>query len=357
VTEVPPGLSTATNCSNHQEKPMHDPHSPVNDVSIADFDVASLVPGAKRRLHLHVMDGLAGPVRSPVLAAMGVRPGRTLFVAAGVHGDEYEGMAAIRRVFGELDSARMNGAMIAIPVANPFAYEARARIAPLHIDGLNLARVFPGDPDGSPSRALAHHLLQLVARCVTKDDLFLDFHSGSADVAFAPLVGFRDVANPGQAASEEAARHFGLPRLWRIPDSPGPFNAEASRLGIPTIGTETTGRAGCDPNDVAQYAAGLRNLLSYLHITPSATLVERNNRPAAATRNVSSPATGFLNGEVRLHDRVKRGDLLGTVVSVFGEPIAEVHAPISGEIWAQRTMPPVRTGELAFMIAEEHGRA
>lgn len=326
-----------------------------NDVSIGDFDAGALVPGAKRRLHLRVMDGLAGPVRLPVLAAKGVRPGRTLFVVAGVHGDEYEGMAAIRRVFAELDSARMSGTMIAIPVANPFAYEARTRTAPAHIDGLNLARVFPGDPAGSPSRALAHHLMQLVARCVTTDDLFLDFHSGSADVAYAQMVGFRDVANPGSAASEEAARHFGLPRLWRIPDSPGPFNAETSRLGIPTIGTETTGRAGCDPNDVAQYAVGLRNLLAHLHIASTGTPPERNNRSAAPTRAVLSPASGFLNGEFRLHDRVKRGDLLGTIVTVFGEPVAEIRAPVSGEIWAQRTMPAVRTGELAAMIAETGG--
>jgi predicted deacylase len=329
---------------------MH--HDAVSDVSIDEFDAGMLVPGAKRRLHLRVMDGLSGPVRVPVLAAKGVRPGRTLFVVAGVHGDEYEGMAAIRRVFGELDSARMSGTVIAIPVANPFAYEARTRIAPAHIDGLNLARIFPGDPAGSPSRALAHHLMQLVARCVTKDDLFLDFHSGSADVAYASMVGFRDLANPGQAASEEAARHFGLPRLWRIPDSPGPFNAETSRLGIPTIGTETTGRAGCIPEDVDRYAAGLRNLLGYLGIAPKGQPVERVSRPALPTIEVPSPATGFLNGAARLGDRVARGDLLGVIVSVFGDPIAEVRAPAAGEIWAQRATPATRTGELVSLIAE-----
>jgi predicted deacylase len=246
----------------------------------------------------------------------------------------------------------MSGALAAIPVANPFAYEARARVSPLHLDGLNLARVFPGDPSGSPTRVLAHALLQLVAQNVGRDDLFLDFHSGSADVAYASMVGFRDLANPGRAASEEAARHFGLPRLWRIPDSPGPFNAETSRLGIATIGTETTGRAGCEPEDVARYAAGLRNLLAYLGIAPNSQPVERVSRPALATVDVLSPATGFLNAATRLGDRVARGDLLGVIVSLFGDPLAEVRAPVSGEIWAQRAMAATRTGEIVNLIAE-----
>ena len=331
---------------------MHDPHAPAREVPAAEFDVANLTPGIKQRFFLHVMDGLAGPVRLPMLAAKGIRPGRTLFVVAGVHGDEYEGMAAIRQVFGELDPAKMSGAMAAIPVANPFAYEARARVSPLHLDGLNLARVFPGDPNGSPTRALAHALLQLVARCVGREDLFLDFHSGSADVAYASMVGFRDGVNPGQAASEEAARHFGLPRLWRIPDSPGPFNAETSRLGIPTIGTETTGRAGCEPEDVARYAAGLRNLLAFLGIASRGQPPERNGRPALATFEALSPATGFLNAATRLGDRVKRGDLLGVIVSVFGDPVADVRAPVAGEIWAQRAMAATRTGEIVNLIAE-----
>ena len=163
---------------------------------------------------------------------------------------------------------RCAGRFIGLPIANPFAYEARARVAPLAVDGLNLARVFPGDSGASASRALAKALLDFVAATLTIDDLLIDFHSGSADVAFAPMNGFRDIPGPARAPSEEAARHFGLPNLWCIPDSPGPLNAESSRLGIPTIGTETTGRAGCDPEDTAAYLAGLRNLLAFLGILP-----------------------------------------------------------------------------------------
>jgi predicted deacylase len=318
---------------------------------ISTFSLDGVAAGTKQRLLLHVFDELIRPVTLPALVARGRDPGRTLFVVAGVHGDEYEGMEAIRAVFAGLDPARMGGSFLAIPVANPFAYEARARIAPLHLDGLNLARVFPGDPAGSPSRRLAAALLALVERTVGPDDLFLDFHSGSADVPYATLIGFRDVPGPATARAEEAARHFGVPRLWRIPDGPGPFNAETARRGIPTLGTETTGRAGCDPADVADYRRGLINLLAYLGICPDLPQPPRLDAPFRRSVDVLSPVTGFLRPTHRLDDEVAAGESLGTVVDVFGETIAEVVASAAGTIWAMRSMPPVRVGELVATIA------
>ncbi|MGH2616623.1 MAG: succinylglutamate desuccinylase/aspartoacylase family protein, partial [Thermomicrobiales bacterium] len=246
-------------------------------ISIDDITVATLPRGRKERLRLLVTSHLGGPLVLRALLATGRESGPTLLVVAGVHGDEYEGMDAVRQVFAALDPATMRGAFLGIPVANPLAYAARTRSTPAGVDGLNLARVFPGNACGTLTQRLAHHLLGLVERNVGPGDLFVDLHSGSADVAFASMVGFRDVK--GSDASQEAARHFGIPRLWRIPDSPGPFNAETARRGIPTIGTETTGRAGCDPADVAAYVAGLRNLMAYLRLRDDAPSAPRFDGP------------------------------------------------------------------------------
>src|SRR5712672_1228458 len=93
---------------------------PVDQRSISTFSATDLKPGAKARLLLHVFDDLSGPVTLPTLAARGTDPGKTLLAVAGVHGDEYEGMEAIRQVFAELEPDSMRGAFIGIPVANPF---------------------------------------------------------------------------------------------------------------------------------------------------------------------------------------------------------------------------------------------
>ena len=320
-------------------------------IQIQQFEPGILPVGCKAKLWLEAIPALSGPVLLPAVMARGTRPGRTMLAVAGVHGDEYEGMEAIRAVFAGLDSTRMSGMFVGIIVANPFAYEARARISPLHIDGLNLARVFPGSASGSPTQVLAHELLQLALRLLGPDDLFVDLHSGSADVQFATVIGFRDIDSPARQASEEAARHFGLGDLWAIPDGAGPFNAETARRGIVTVGTETTGRAGFDPDGASAFARGLRGLLSYLGITPDVPAPERYLGPARGTTSVAAPATGFLRAGQQLLSQVREGDCLGDITDLFGEPVAEVRAPASGTIWAARAMPAVRGGDLLYMIA------
>jgi predicted deacylase len=325
---------------------MEEPRS----VPIDDVDIGSLPRGAKERQRLLVADDLPGPLALPALIVSGRDAGPTLLAVAGVHGNEYEGMEAIRQVFADLDPATMSGAFLGIPVANPLAYAARSRATAAEIDGLNLARVFPGASAGTLTQRLAHHLLRLVERNVGPGDLFVDLHSGSADVAFATLVGFRDVISPGRAASEAAARHFGLPILWRIPESPGPFNAETSRRGVPTIGTETTGRAGYDAVGVAAFADGLRNVLIHRGIIPGTTPA-RYDGPARPTIDMVAPVGGFFRPAVALYDEVTSGAPLGQIVDLYGDPIEVVKAPVAGTIWACRATPAVRPGELLAMIA------
>ena len=161
-----------------------------------DLDPAAVPAGTKQHLALTVASDIGGPLSVPAMVVRGAAPGPTLLAVAGVHGNEYEGMEAIRTVFSGLDPSAMRGTFCAIPIANPLAYAARTRATPAAVDGLNLARVFPGSANGTLTQRLAHHLLALVERHVGMDDLFLDFHSGSEDVAFATLVGFRDLSGP-----------------------------------------------------------------------------------------------------------------------------------------------------------------
>jgi predicted deacylase len=195
-------------------------------------------------------------------------------------------------------------------------------------------------------------LFDLVTRTVGPDDLLLDLHSGTAEVAFTTMAGYRAGTGPTRDRSEEAARHMGLPLLWEIPDAPGPLNAETARRGISTIGTETTGRAGCRAEDVACYRQGLRNLLSYLGICPAWDRPSRDDRPARRTIDLHAPATGFLRVETPLLAEVNERQRLGVIIDPFGVALAEIHSPDAGTVWAARETPHVDAGDLVFMIAE-----
>ena len=63
--------------------------------------------------------------------------------------------------------------MIAMPVVNPLAFAAGSRTTPE--DGLNLARVFPGNPNGSITERLAAVIFN---EYVSRANYLIDLHSG-----------------------------------------------------------------------------------------------------------------------------------------------------------------------------------
>ncbi|MBI2951874.1 succinylglutamate desuccinylase/aspartoacylase family protein, partial [bacterium] len=151
-----------------------------------DLDVSRLPRGRKETGWLNVAsrpDG--GDWRLPFLCVTGAKAGPTLLVIAGVHGDEYEGVEAIPEIFSRIDPRSLRGALLMVPVCNVPAYEAATRSSPL--DGLNLARVFPGDENGSVTQRIAHWITE---RLLKGADLLIDLHSGGVTYHMPTLVGY-----------------------------------------------------------------------------------------------------------------------------------------------------------------------
>ena len=93
-----------------------------------------------------------------LIELVGSADGPTLSVVGGVHGDEFEGVAACLRLVDELTGVMFRGRLRVVPVAHEAAHIASVRSSP--IDGRNLARTFPGDPAGEPTERLADALLR-----------------------------------------------------------------------------------------------------------------------------------------------------------------------------------------------------
>jgi hypothetical protein len=118
----------------------------------------------------------------PVLVAQGAQPGPTLLVSAGIHGNEYDGMVALRRVWEELDPSELSGTFVAIMCCNVDAHLVPDRNSAY--DGQNLARVFPGKVDGT--------LTERVAYCIQHDfiekcSLMCDLHTAGLDMSEQPV--------------------------------------------------------------------------------------------------------------------------------------------------------------------------
>lgn len=313
-------------------------------------------PGTRAAFAVPVVaraDGSA--VSLPVLVVRGREPGKTLLVSAGVHGDEFEGMAALHQVYDRLDPSALKGTFVAVPVVNPPAFEAGLRTNP--DDRQDMARVFPGHPAGTVTEQLAHALTH---RFIRHADLFCDLHSAGQYYAMPPLTGYQLRPEPFLTVQREAACAFGLPLVWGTPGLPGRSLSAAADHGVPALYAEITGEGRCRAEDVDDYARGVRQLLGYLGCTGQP--LERcypcwfveDDRDQAGFLQVQNraPLGGLFQPEVAVWDRVEAGQRVGTIRDVFGAVRHVVTAGHAGRIVFLRTFPRVLAGDPLCTVLE-----
>jgi predicted deacylase len=301
----------------------------------------SLAPGGSWRGEWD--PGVNGVPALPVRAVRGASPGPTLLVTGGVHGDEYEGPAAIARVFEHLRGDRLSGMVFGLPVLHVAAWLARSRVSP--VDGADMNRVFPGCTGGGvgPTPALAHAVFDtFVCRC----DVLVDLHSGGAALVHLPLAGWYA---GGTGDAERLARGFGTAfHPWQLPDVPGVLSYEAHRAGKVAIGAEWHGGARLDPAGLAAYTSSLRYVLASLGMLPiepheAAAALER--RPPISGGYQETPVGGLFIPAVSLGERVAEGALLGTVRDPLAESVTEVRAARAGVVAALPHRPLLHAGD------------
>lgn len=310
-----------------------------------DFSLSAFARGEKHALALDVGAPECGPI--PVLLAHGAKPGKTLVVTAGIHGDEYEGVRAIFDLHTELDPATLSGSVLAVPVANPPAFRNGTRSSPL--DGANLARTFPGARNGSPSEVLAYWLGEAI---IAHADFYIDLHSAGVLLSMPTMVGY--------AADDERARAaalvFGAPVVWAHPTlGPGRSLTAAATRGIPWLYTEARGAGRIDADDLAIYTRGVKNLLRHLGILPGKIDAPQPKRllfgDGDLDASVSATRDGFFVPEVKLLDTVQSGQTIGRSIDLFGETVEVFAAPCAGAVAMLRAFPVLRAGEAVCLIA------
>ena len=281
--------------------------------------------------------GLAEPLHIDAFLCRGAQLQPLALITAGIHGDEYEGPAAITALARRLDPQTMVGSVIAVPVVNPMAFAAAQRLSP---DGGNLARTFPGVAGGSPTERLAAWFFEGVARCAS---YIIDLHSGGIDYRFLPLVGFYGAPVAGNP-SFDAARHFGLEHLWQLPETPGVLSCEAWKLGITAIGTEYLGAAQLSAAGVRAYTEVVLACLAERGIAHRTFSMEPRGHAFQGDWQLAA-ATGVFQAQCALGDSVRRGDLLGEILDVRGRLLRRFTSPTAGIVLGLRSKAWIREND------------
>ena len=303
-------------------------------------------PGYSGWISIPAPCGAALDVELELFVCRGAAPGPVALIVAGIHGDEYEGPASIWQLVSQLDARQVSGTVLLLPVASPLAYHAGTRFTPP--DGVNLARVFPGDPQGSPTERLAAFLFEEFGR---RCDYLIDLHSGGVEYDFVPVAGFRGDANAANP-SFQAARALGLAYLWQLPDRPGVFSREAARLGTVTIGAEYRGCGQLSREGVEAYARGILSCLALWRLLDRPHHPEPEPPVVYSSRWLLCPATGTFTTTFALGDPFEPGETLAVIRNTRGEPIGQVVADEPGTVLALRSKAYAREGDWAVLLGK-----
>lgn len=286
----------------------------------------------------------------------GAKDGPRLLIVGGIHGDEFEPMAAIRRLMQAIHPSQLQGQVILLPVANEAAFVCGRRMA---YDEMDLARTCPGRPDGSITECTAYAVSQLIRGC----DYLIDLHTGGTHYEVSPLAGYTCHEKPYvKATQRRMAEAFNLPLVWgTAPDLQGRTLSVARDHDIPAIYAEWGGGA-CDQAGVDAYVEGCLNVMAHLDmierdVPPSKVqyhIEDHGSQSGNLLRDNLSPLTGFFEPCVSLNDQVSEGSVLGIVTDVLGHDDATVVAGHSGTIICLRRFARVFAGDSLAHIVDLH---
>ncbi|MEV0492037.1 succinylglutamate desuccinylase/aspartoacylase family protein [Streptomyces atratus] len=268
----------------------------------------------------------------PLTLVNGVHPGPRVVITAGVHGGEFTGVDAATRLAALLEPGEVHGQVVVCPVANPPAvYQGRLGVSP--VDGVNINRVFPGDPDGGPTERLAAWLF---TNLLDGADAYVDLHSGGIDEVLTDFVGYRLTGDPAlDAKTAGMAGALGIEDvIFGMNADGGNSHAAAARRGVPAILVET-GRLGeRDPETARRLVAGLYGVLDRL-----GSLDTQHHDPQSAVREwvwaagVTAETSGLWYPEFTVGDDVTEGQVIGHVIDPADGQEHKVHTPATGRIF------------------------
>ena len=305
---------------------------------------------------------LGGWANLPVpIAVLANGDGPTVLLMAGNHGDEYPGQVALLKLWRELSADDVSGRLILIPCLNPPASKAGARLSPL--DGRNLNRSFPGDPDGSVSEMLAHFLSTVL---IPTADVVIDLHTGGRSVNFVPCPHMHLVSDPDQRRKMlEGAEAYNTEYAFLYADVAGKglLPVEAERQGKTVITTEMGGGEPVLASVHRVCQSGLRNVLVHCGVLRG-DFQTRESVGLGPTRWVQAldredyrfaPESGLYENCVELGELVREGDLLGQVFNVERPDRAPtaVYAHKAGVLIANRGPSMVGQGDCVACVAHE----
>ena len=280
----------------------------------------------------------------PVIIERSKKPGPTVLMTAGIHGDEVNGVEIVRQVIAKGINKPKRGTIICVPVINVFGFIHMDRLFP---DGRDLNRVFPGGKGGSLAIRVAH---KLMTEIVPHADLILDFHTGGADRFNAAQI--RIVKN--EVVLDELAQVFGAPFVFNSKNLNKSFRNSCYKLGIPMLLFEGGKSFHIDNTITNTGVNGVKRVLSHLEMLNRKFKVSKPKKQCvkiSESKWIRAKYSGMFRPTVKVNAKVEKGDVIGNITDPYGSFNHFVKAPNSGYIFNVNESPIIYQGDAIFHIS------
>jgi uncharacterized protein len=287
-------------------------------------------PGINRG-HLSFDNPSLGGFRWPVVDIVGREAGPRLCVMAGVHVNEASSLEAAVSLWRAIDPALLRGTVSIMPVVNiPGIYGHTMNVP---VDDKNIHWLYPGNPHGSFTEALADALLFDWSADAAA---LIDMHGGEMWEDLTTYVVFQRSDDPVvNNRNEVLARCFAPPLIFGLPakmsNESGRSCQALGRVGRVGLVSESGRNALLTRSDVQFHRDGVLNVARQLGLLPQQPLPP-GPEPILLDdyQFMVAPASGLIYSHVRGGEPVTRGQRLATITDLFQHTLAELTAVANG---------------------------
>ena len=280
----------------------------------------------------------------PVIIERSKKPGPTVLITAGIHGDEVNGVEIVRQIIAKGINKPKRGTIICIPVINVFGFIQMHREFP---DGRDLNRVFPGSKEGSLASRVAHKLIKEI---VPYADLIMDFHTGGADRFNAAQVRIAK----GEAVLDKLAHVFGAPFVLYSKNLNKSFRNTCYKLGIPLLLFEGGKSFNLDSTITNTGVNGAKRVLNHLEMLNKNFKASRPKKSCvfiSESKWVRAKFSGMFKPSIVINSKVEKGDVIGNITDPYGSFNHFVKAPNDGYVFNINESPIIYQGDAIFHIS------
>ncbi|MBQ0733968.1 succinylglutamate desuccinylase/aspartoacylase family protein [Aquimarina celericrescens] len=305
---------------------------PLGSSKTINFNIAKLYTSTK--------------VEIPIIIERSRKPGPTILITAGIHGDEVNGVEVVRQIIAKKINKPAKGTIICIPVLNVFGFLNMDRFFP---DGRDLNRVFPGTKNGSLASRFAY---QFVNEILPVADFCLDFHTGGGSRFNAAHIR----VDPKNEKSVVLAKIFNAPFTLLSKNLDGSYRATCAKKGIDILLFEG-GKSQNNNRDVAREGVhGTIRVLHYLEmLRPDFVMPDTLKETIIIKKSfwMRAKYSGLLHIKIPIGKYVEKGEMLATITDPYGKMRHIVKSSNDGYIINVNEAPIVYKGDAIFRITTE----